>query len=117
MSKATSKSGSKAVVPMVVTANNLRTGDVVYLGEAGQWVRLLSAAKVAVGEEAVGELEAVANAAHERDEVVAVYAMPVAVINGKPAAVSVREKIRAALGPTVGIGAGEWEPAGELRAA
>lgn len=117
MSKATSKAGSKAGVPMVVTANNLRTGDVVYLGEAGQWVRLLSAAKFAVGADAVGELEAVANAAHERHEVVSVYAMPVAVINGKPAAVSVREKIRAALGPSVGIGAGELEPAGELRAA
>ncbi len=116
MSKSTSKADLKAA-PKVVTANNLRTGDVVYLGEAGHWVRLLSAAKVAVGDGAVGELQAVADASHDRDEVVSVYAMPVALVNGRPVALSVREKIRAALGPTVGIGAGEWETADQLRAA
>jgi sulfite reductase (NADPH) hemoprotein beta-component len=88
-------------MPKVVTANDLRTGVVVYLGNEGQWTVSLAEAEVAADAEALKRLEARALAAVQAREVTAVYAMDVALTDGRPQPVSVRERIRAAHAPTV----------------
>ncbi len=85
----------------VVTANLLASGDVVYLGAGKRWVRSLSDAAVADDKASLAQLEAIANEAVAARKVTAVYAFAVALDNGRPTATSVREKIRAAHGPTV----------------
>ncbi len=88
-------------MPSVVTANNLRSGAVVYLGASGRWVAALEDAQVAADKEALHTLEVEANAAVARTEVTAVYAMDVRLVDGSIEPVSVRESIRAAHAPTV----------------
>jgi hypothetical protein len=82
-------------MPNVVTANRLVDGIVVYLAPDGGWVEELARAWLADTEEETKELESVAaNAVAER-RVVAVYPMEVALQDGVPVALSVRERIRA----------------------
>ena len=88
-------------MPSVVTANVLRTGAVAYLKDDGTWVEKLADATPANNDEARATLEKLALAAVERSEVTAVYAFDVAIIDGHPTPISVREKIRAAGAPTV----------------
>jgi Protein of unknown function (DUF2849) len=88
-------------MPSIVTANNLRSGAVVYLGTSGRWVEDLSNACVASDADALKALETQAHAAVERTEVTAVYAMDVRVADGRIEPISVRERIRAAHAPTV----------------
>ena len=88
-------------MPRVVTANELRSGAVVYLARNGQWVEDLGSAVVAAGAEDLKQLETVALAAVEKTAVTAVYAMDVHLADGRPEPISVREKIRAAHAPTV----------------
>lgn len=88
-------------MPSVVTANNLRSGAVVYLGPGERWVTALAEAEVAATKEALQALEIEANAAVVRTEVTAVYAMDVRLADGTIEPVSVRERIRAAHAPTV----------------
>ena len=88
-------------MPRVVTANKLRSGEVVYLAANGQWRPELIAATVANDAGAMQQLEATALAAVELSDVTAVYAMDVRVTDGRPEPISVREHIRAAGGPTV----------------
>lgn len=88
-------------MPSVVTANELRSGDVVYLAEGGRWVRALADAAVAADKTALATLEAEAANAAGRQIVTAVYTMDVRLAGGRPEPISMREKIRAALGPTV----------------
>lgn len=88
-------------MPTVVTANRLHTGDVVYLAAKGRWVADLAGAAVAEGPGELAPLEAEAKAAVERNEVTAVYAFDVRVTDGKAEPVSVRERIRAAHGPSI----------------
>jgi len=85
----------------VVTANVLTTGDVVYLADGGRWVRALAEASVACDPDALVRLEADAAGSADRQEVTAVYTMDVRLDSGRPSPTSVRERIRAALGPTV----------------
>jgi hypothetical protein len=85
----------------VVTANVLRTGAIVYLKDDGAWVEKLADATPAADTEARAALEKIALAAVERNEVTAVYAFDVAIVDGRPSPLSVREKIRAAGTPTV----------------
>lgn len=85
----------------VVTANVLETGDVVYLSDGGAWVRDLTKSAVANDAAEVAALEAEAAAAAARQYVTAVYTMDVRLVEGRPEPMSVRERIRAALGPTV----------------
>jgi len=87
--------------PKIITANVLRTGDVVYLKDEGVWVREIGEAKIANDDEQLAELEAVAQRDFDRQLVVSVYAMDVNVVDGRPEPRSVRERIRAMLGPTV----------------
>ena len=88
-------------MPSVVTANDLRSGAVVYLGRNGRWVPELGDATVAADAAGLKHLEALALAAVEKTEVTAVYAMDVRLAGSRPEPVSVREKIRAAHAPTV----------------
>lgn len=88
-------------MPSVVTANRLRTGEVVYLARGDTWTLSLVEARVASGKDELAELAAIAAAAVAAREVTSVYAMDVDVSSGTPAPVSVRERIRAAHAPTV----------------
>lgn len=87
-------------MPSVVTANHLRSGEVVYLSADGRWVGDLGQARIASSPEQLKVLEAQALAAIEANEVTAVYAFDVKIIHGRPAPASVRERIRAAHAPT-----------------
>ena len=88
-------------MPSVVTANNLRSGAVVYLSANGTWLEDLNEALVASDPDTLKALEAEATAAVARTEVTAVYAMDVRVFEGRIDPISVRERIRAAHAPTV----------------
>ncbi len=85
----------------VVTANELRSGAVVYLAQGGRWVAGIQDAAVAPDAESMKLLEALALAAVETTEVTAVYAMDVGLADGRPVPISVREKIRAAHAPSI----------------
>lgn len=88
-------------MPSVITANLLRSGEVVYLGRDGTWVSSLAEAHVAEDKSATVEQQVTALAAVTRNEVTAVYAIEVLLADGRPAPTSVRERIRAAHAPTV----------------
>lgn len=98
-------------MPKIITANLLLSGDVVYLDPQGAWVRDIARAAVAEDKAEIAALEEVAARAFEAREVLSVYAMDVVLVDGRPAPKSVREKIRAGLGPTVGVTAGSFRPA------
>jgi hypothetical protein len=83
-------------MPSVVTANRLTDGIVVYLAAGGGWVEDLAHARLANTEDEVAALEAEAAKSVAERKVVAVYPMDVAMQDGLPVALSVREKIRAA---------------------
>jgi Protein of unknown function (DUF2849) len=77
---------SKAFAPQVLTANRLRAGDTVYLAANDDWVPELARASVALD---------------AAQHVVGVYEMDVDVTAGAPQPTSVKERIRAARGPSV----------------
>jgi hypothetical protein len=83
-------------MPEVITANRLTDGIVVYLAPDGSWVEDLAHARVAGTEDEVKALESEAAKAIAERRVVATYPMAVAVEDGIPVALSVRERIRAA---------------------
>lgn len=83
-------------MPTVVTANDLRSGSVVYLHHSGSWVSRLEQAYVAESPEDVERMKRAALAAVERCEVTSVYAFDVSVVDGRPEPISVRERLRAA---------------------
>jgi len=82
-------------MPEVITANRLTDGIVVYLASDGSWVEDLARARVAVTEDEVKALESEGAKAVAERRVVAAYPMAVAVEDGIPVALSVRERIRA----------------------
>ncbi len=88
-------------MPSVITANLLRSGDVVYLAKGEEWVRLLEDAEIAQDKDALKTLEEIAQRAEARQLVVEAYPMDVDVVDGRAKARSVREVIRAQHGPTV----------------
>lgn len=88
-------------MPSVVTANRLRSGEVVYLTRGDAWTTTLAEARVASSRDELATLAEIAAAAVAAREVTSVYAMDVDVSGGTPAPVSVRERIRAAHAPTV----------------
>jgi len=83
-------------MPEVITANRLIDGIVVYLASDGSWAEDLALARVAVTEDEVKALESEAAKAVAERRVVGTYPMAVAVDDGVPVALSVRERIRAA---------------------
>jgi len=89
--------------PQVVTANDLLTGDVVYLTAASSWSRRIAEAAVVANAEAGAALLATAEAQAKANVVVAPYLIPV-LISGDarsipPRPIQYREIIRAE-GPT-----------------
>ena len=86
-----------AETPVVVTANRLTDGQVVWLGDG--WVEHLAHAHVFSGEEAEAAL-AVGRAGEAARQVVGVYAAPVAMGAHGPTPLSMKERIRAN-GPSI----------------
>lgn len=89
------------ITPSVITGNVLRTGAIVYLKSDGTWTEHLADATPALGEATRTELEKLALAAVEHNELTGVYAFDVAIVGGRPAPLSVREKIRAVGAPAL----------------
>lgn len=89
--------------PLVVTANRLRDGRVVWLAAGGRWVFAVAEAEIFLGEGVEPGLAAGA-AAEARQEIVAPYAVEVAVTEAGPVPLRAREKFRAG-GPSVAAGA------------
>ncbi len=85
---------------MVVTANRLSDGRVVYLDPRGGWSDRPDQARVAQGAAAGAELLAVAERPEHAVQVVAPYLMEVVEQDGAPRPLSNREVIRAK-GPSV----------------
>jgi Protein of unknown function (DUF2849) len=92
---------SKAFAPQVLTANRLRAGDVVYLTANDDWVEDLGCATIALDTAELDALKAIAARAIAAQHVVGVYEMDVDLANGTPQPTSVKERIRAARGPSV----------------
>lgn len=85
--------------PQVVTANHLKSGDVVYLTGTHDWSRQIGEAAVSPDAEAGAALLAIAEAQAARNIVVAPYLVPVDTAVSPPRPVQFRERIRAE-GPT-----------------
>jgi Flp pilus assembly protein CpaB len=83
--------------PVVVTANDLRSGAVVYRRKEGAWTSNIASADIAGTAEAADALLAAAKADHDACRVV--EPMLIEIAAGQPA--SLRERIRS-LGPTAG---------------
>ena len=90
----TKAKGRTATSPVVITANRLRDGQVVWLGAGDAWVESLLQASVVAGEAAAGAL-ATGQAAERAQLVVGVYAADVALTPRGVRPVSQKERIRA----------------------
>jgi hypothetical protein len=88
--------------PLVVTANRLRDGRVVWLAEGNVWTENPQSAQVFVGPAVDAGLAAGAEAEHQQG-VVGAYAVVVARTPDGPWPLSMRERIRAA-GPSIQAG-------------
>ena len=88
----------KVTGPVVVTANRLADGAVIYRSADGQWRTDLAAAAVVTTSEAAMALLAAARA--EAVRIVDAYVAPVELADGRPRPGNLRERIRAA-GPTI----------------
>ena len=90
----------------IITANNLGDGLVVFLTASGGWSTAIEKARI-IG---TGELEAAlayAQAQHDARIVVEPYEIDVELAEGMPIPLRLRERIRAARGPTVAYGEAE----------
>ncbi len=102
------KAGPKATpkskvppLPVVLSANDLLDGDVVFLGADGGWTRDPAAARVAHDQAAADAMQAAGAAAMHDNRVVDAYLVPVRIEpNGLAVALHFREAIRQR-GPTV----------------
>ena len=83
----------------IITANNLRDGEVVYLTTGGKWTVHLNKALGVETSDALGSMLATAAMAEENRTVVGAYAVPVSRRNDELLPLSMKEKIRS-LGPT-----------------
>lgn len=91
---------NKAFRPVAVTANDLRSGRVLYRTFEGGWAPDVARAEIARDPARADALLAAAKADHDRGVVVEPFAISVDPVTGMP--VALREQIRAT-GPTVGI--------------
>ena len=89
-----------AAQPLVVTANRLRDGRVVWLAAGGRWAELVAEAEVYVGDAVEAGLALGADS-ERKQVVVGAYAAEVAMDGGHPVPLRAREKLRAD-GPSVG---------------
>lgn len=92
----------KVFQPVIATANNLRTGDVVFRTDAGLWSHDVAKAQVAATPEAAAQLQDAADADSAAGIVVDLALIPVTQENGVPRPVALRERIRAQ-GPTIAM--------------
>lgn len=83
----------------ILTANLLSTGEAVWLSSNGRWATTISSSEIARGAEAEAKLESRGRASLARHEVVDVNLVEIALQDGNPAPLRLRERIRAA-GPT-----------------
>jgi hypothetical protein len=90
----------------VVTANRLQDGEVVYLTGNNDWSLWIEDAKVAENKEEGQVLLDQARPFVEHCEIVEPYLMKVDATGGRPQAISVRERIRAA-GPSMRLDLGK----------
>jgi hypothetical protein len=84
---------AREFTPKVVTANRLLEGDVVYMGCRNEWVLDITDAKLFTDEDVANT--ALAYGSGLIDELVGVYLMDAAVIDGKTAPTHFREDFRA----------------------
>jgi sulfite reductase (NADPH) hemoprotein beta-component len=80
--------------PLVVTANRLRDGAIVWLADGGRWSEQVAQARVFMGE-AVEDGLAVGAEAERRQEIVAPYAAEVTLAAVGPVPLRARERMRA----------------------
>ncbi len=90
----TKAKGRTATSPVVITANRLSDGQVVWLGAGDAWVESLLQARVVAGDAAAAAL-AQGQAAERAQLVVGVYAADVALTPQGVRPVSQKERIRA----------------------
>ena len=83
----------------IITANNLRDGDVVYLATGGKWTGNLNDALGVETKDALESMLATASVAEENRQVVGYYSLPVEKSDTGYAPLSMKERIRS-LGPT-----------------
>lgn len=90
----------------IITANSLGDGLVVFLTAAGGWSNDIAAARV-IAPDALADALVYAKAQHDARIVVEPYEIDVTVEDEVPVPVRLRERIRAAKGPTVAYGEAE----------
>jgi sulfite reductase (NADPH) hemoprotein beta-component len=88
--------------PLVVTANRLRDGRVVWLADGGRWAERVAEAQVFAGEGVEAGL-ALGAEAERQQVIVGPYAAEVTVGATGPVPLRAREKFRAD-GPSIGAG-------------
>lgn len=87
----------------IMTANRLRDGLVVYLGEHQSWTPAIAASQPAQDDDGYQALQSVADTAVANGEVIEAYLIDVDVDGGENRPARLREAIRAT-GPTVAAG-------------
>jgi hypothetical protein len=97
---------------MVLTANRLRDGEVIYLAPNHIWCESLQQALATAEGDGQGRMTALGEAAVIARQVVEPYLMPVADEGGLLWPLSQREKIRAA-GPTTRLDLGKQSAQGD----
>ena len=85
----------------MITANRLTDGAVVFLASQGRWVERFEEGRLANNEDEAASLQAFADGAVARAEVVAPYLIDVSEQGGRLLPAKYRERIRAE-GPSVG---------------
>lgn len=85
----------------ILTANLLRTGEVVYLADGGRWVARIEEARLATDDSERASIQATADRYVAAGEIVAPYLMDVRLDHGARRPTSMRELIRASGRPTV----------------
>lgn len=88
---------------LAVTANDLRTGAVVFRRPDGRWSEEVMAAEIVLTQEAADALLASAKADHEACIVVEPVLVEITMTGNRPAPTRLRERIRAE-GPTIPYG-------------
>ena len=88
--------------PVVATANELRSGRVVFRDAAGAWVPSLAAAAIAASEAAAETLLRAAQDDAAAGDVIDLALVEIVPGDGPPRLASLRERIRAT-GPTAGL--------------
>ena len=95
---------AQATGALAVTANDLRTGAVVFRRSDGRWSEEILEADIALTPEAAETLLAGAKSDHEACIVVEPVLVEITMTGNRPAPTRLRERIRAG-GPTVPYGA------------